>query len=102
MKWNDIAGLGDAKELLRENIALPLALPELFTGIRRPVKVPAAHQELCDARVVSCANYSGRQGGTSGSSASLLNLRARGMAISWPAECTEFCRPLPLLLPRAG
>ena len=39
VKWNDIAGLGDAKELLRENIALPLALPELFTGIRRPVKV---------------------------------------------------------------
>ena len=43
MKWNDIAGLGDAKELLRENIALPLALPELFTGIRRPVKVRAGH-----------------------------------------------------------
>ncbi len=39
MKWDDIAGLSDAKELLRENIALPLALPELFTGIRRPVKV---------------------------------------------------------------
>ena len=49
VKWNDIAGLGDAKELLRENIALPLALPELFTGIRRPVKVRAAHQELCEA-----------------------------------------------------
>ena len=41
VKWNDIAGLGNAKELLRENIALPLALPELFTGIRRPVKVRA-------------------------------------------------------------
>ena len=39
MRWDDIAGLGDAKDLLRENIALPLALPELFTGIRRPVKV---------------------------------------------------------------
>ena len=46
VKWNDIAGLGDAKELLRENIALPLALPELFTGIRRPVKVRAAHRSF--------------------------------------------------------
>lgn len=39
MKWDDIAGLAEAKDLLKENIALPLALPELFTGIRRPVKV---------------------------------------------------------------
>ena len=44
MKWDDIAGLSDAKELLRENIALPLALPELFTGIRRPVKVHFTRQ----------------------------------------------------------
>lgn len=40
VKWDDIAGLAEAKDLLKENIALPLALPELFTGIRRPVKVP--------------------------------------------------------------
>ena len=39
VKWDDIAGLAQAKDLLKENIALPLALPELFTGIRRPVKV---------------------------------------------------------------
>ena len=39
VKWGDIAGLAQAKDLLKENIALPLALPELFTGIRRPVKV---------------------------------------------------------------
>ena len=37
--WDDIAGLAEAKELLKENIALPLALPELFTGIRRPVNI---------------------------------------------------------------
>lgn len=41
VKWDDIAGLAEAKDLLKENIALPLALPELFTGIRRPVKVRA-------------------------------------------------------------
>lgn len=61
VKWNDIAGLGDAKELLRENIALPLALPELFTGIRRPVKVqctmlqvPLWSTTLSAARMQDC------------------------------------------------
>ena len=58
MKWGDIAGLGDAKELLRENIALPLALPELFTGIRRPVKVRRACTALRFGHILA-----GAQGG---------------------------------------
>jgi len=62
VKWNDIAGLGDAKELLRENIALPLALPELFTGIRRPVKVRAAYWGRCTACSVPAIDGSERQG----------------------------------------
>jgi katanin p60 ATPase-containing subunit A1 len=35
-KWEDIAGLRDAKSLLEEAVVLPLWAPELFQGIRRP------------------------------------------------------------------
>ena len=36
VKWNDIAGLDNVKQALREAIVLPIAKPELFTGARRP------------------------------------------------------------------
>ncbi len=36
VKWNDIAGLQNVKQALREAIVLPIAKPELFTGARRP------------------------------------------------------------------
>ena len=36
VKWNDIAGLENVKQALREAIVLPIAKPELFTGARRP------------------------------------------------------------------
>lgn len=36
--WDDIAELDDAKRLLQEAVALPLWMPEYFTGIRRPWK----------------------------------------------------------------
>ena len=36
VKWDDIAGLGDAKKLLEEAVVLPLWMPEYFRGIRRP------------------------------------------------------------------
>lgn len=39
MAWGDIAGLGEAKRLLQENVVLPLYMPDYFQGIRRPVKV---------------------------------------------------------------
>jgi katanin p60 ATPase-containing subunit A1 len=38
VKWSDIAGLKQVKELLEEAIVLPLWMPEFFTGIRRPWK----------------------------------------------------------------
>ena len=34
--WEDIAGLDNVKQALREAIVLPIAKPELFTGARRP------------------------------------------------------------------
>lgn len=39
VRWEDIAGLKDAKAILHENCVLPLIMPHFFQGIRRPVKV---------------------------------------------------------------
>jgi len=36
--WESIAGLGEAKQLLQEAVVLPLWMPDLFKGIRRPWK----------------------------------------------------------------
>ncbi|MFX1309892.1 MAG: AAA family ATPase [Promethearchaeota archaeon] len=36
VKWDDIAGLENVKQALREAIVLPIAKPELFKGARRP------------------------------------------------------------------
>lgn len=36
VKWDDIAGLQDAKSLLEEAVVLPLCMPDFFQGIRRP------------------------------------------------------------------
>jgi vacuolar protein-sorting-associated protein 4 len=34
--WNDVAGMADAKQALREAVVLPLMHPELFKGARKP------------------------------------------------------------------
>ena len=36
VNWEDIAGLENVKQALREAIVLPIAKPELFTGARKP------------------------------------------------------------------
>jgi len=38
VRWDDIAGLEDAKRILEEAIVWPLWSPHMFTGIRRPPK----------------------------------------------------------------
>lgn len=38
IRWDDIAGLTDAKRVLEEAVVLPLWMPEYFQGIRRPWK----------------------------------------------------------------
>jgi katanin p60 ATPase-containing subunit A1 len=38
VRWDDIAGLTDAKRLLEEAVVLPLLMPDYFQGIRRPWK----------------------------------------------------------------
>nr|XP_019066459.2 katanin p60 ATPase-containing subunit A1-like [Solanum lycopersicum] len=36
VKWDDVAGLSDAKRILQETVVLPLFMPEYFQRIRRP------------------------------------------------------------------
>ncbi|XP_015054804.2 katanin p60 ATPase-containing subunit A1-like [Solanum pennellii] len=36
VKWDDVAGLSEAKRILQETVVLPLFMPEYFQGIRRP------------------------------------------------------------------
>lgn len=38
VRWDDIAGLTEAKRLLEEAVVLPLLMPDYFQGIRRPWK----------------------------------------------------------------
>ncbi len=38
VKWEDIAGLDDAKGVLQEAVVLPLMCPGFFSGIRKPWK----------------------------------------------------------------
>ncbi len=37
-RWDDIAGLLEAKRVLNEALVLPFLFPDYFQGIRRPVK----------------------------------------------------------------
>ncbi|XP_016456600.1 katanin p60 ATPase-containing subunit A1-like [Nicotiana tabacum] len=38
VRWDDVAGLSEAKRLLEEAVVLPLWMPDYFQGIRRPWK----------------------------------------------------------------
>lgn len=38
VKWDDVAGLQNAKEALKEAVILPLKFPQLFVGNRKPWK----------------------------------------------------------------
>lgn len=36
VKWDDVAGLFQAKEALKEAVIMPLKFPHMFKGARRP------------------------------------------------------------------
>lgn len=37
--WQDIAGLDNAKDIIKEIIVWPMLRPDLFTGLRSPPRV---------------------------------------------------------------
>ena len=38
MRWDDVAGLVNAKKALEEAVTLPIKFPEIFQGVREPWK----------------------------------------------------------------
>lgn len=38
VRWDDVAGLQGAKDMLQETLVLPIRFPQLFTGKRKPFK----------------------------------------------------------------
>lgn len=38
VKWDDVSGLANAKNSLKEAVVLPIKFPEIFTGSRKPWK----------------------------------------------------------------
>ncbi|KAL2462740.1 Katanin p60 ATPase-containing subunit A1 [Forsythia ovata] len=67
VRWDDVAGLSEAKRLLEEAVVLPLWMPEYFQGIRRPWKgvlmfgPPDEIDSLCNARGASGEHESSRR-----------------------------------------
>ncbi|KAJ3344570.1 Katanin p60 ATPase-containing subunit A1 [Entophlyctis luteolus] len=53
VRWTDIAGLREAKNLLEEAIVLPLWMPDFFQGIRRPWKGMRNHIFQCYSEYVN-------------------------------------------------
>lgn len=61
VKFDDIAGLSEAKRVLQEAILLPMLMPEMFTGICKPVKVRRCRRSCCACaaacvRCMPCVN----------------------------------------------
>lgn len=44
VKWDDVAGLDQAKEALKEAVILPAQFPQLFVGKRKPCKGTSINQ----------------------------------------------------------
>ena len=88
IQWDDIAGLGDAKELLREAVVLPLILPDFFKGIRRPWKGvclygPPGTGKTLLAKALSC------EIGTT-----FFNVSASTLASKWKGDSEKLVRIL--------
>lgn len=56
VKWEDIAELEEAKQMLQEAVVLPLVMPDFFTGIRSPVRVGQESPHIGDV-ILRCRVY---------------------------------------------
>lgn len=50
VRWDDVAGLPDAKRLLREAVVYPMRYPSLFTGAMPRTALSTAHDRACKPR----------------------------------------------------
>ncbi|KAI3918874.1 hypothetical protein MKW98_017322 [Papaver atlanticum] len=88
VRWDDVAGLNDAKRLLEEAVVLRLWIPEYFQGIRRPWKgvlmfgLPGTRKTLlAKAVVIVCGT-------------TFFNVSSATLASKWRAESEHMVRCL--------
>ena len=88
VKWDQIAGLSEAKHLLEEAVVLPLWVPDYFKGIRRPWKgvlmfgPPGTGKTLLAKAVASeCAT-------------TFFNVSASTLSSKWHGEAEKMVRIL--------
>ena len=88
VSFDDIAELDDAKRLLQEAVLLPLMMPELFTGIRRPWKGVLLYGPPGTGKTM-LAKALATQGKTT-----FFNVSASSLASKWKGESEKLVRLL--------
>ncbi|KAL6582819.1 hypothetical protein OROMI_004897 [Orobanche minor] len=92
--WDDIAGLHEAKRLLKEVVVLPRLIPEYFKGIRRPWRGALLYGPPGTAKTL-LAKAIATEGGTK-----FFHVTSASLASKWYGEsgtsnnaCPEIGRP---------
>ena len=88
VRWEDIAGLTDAKELLREAVVLPLIIPNFFKGIRRPWKGVCLYGPPGTGKTLLAKALSAEIGTT------FFNVSASTLASKWKGDSEKLVRIL--------
>lgn len=89
--WDDIAGLEDAKQAVKEAIMLPMVHPELFTGLREPPRgvlffgPPGTGKTMIAKALATFASESG---------CTFFNISASSILSKWVGEGEKLVRAL--------